>query len=68
MPSSMSNSSKEELMELPSDERRYFFIAGDKIVIPEACYVVFFSPDGQVIHPELKAVMRVPISTDKEED
>lgn len=54
-------------MELPNDERKYAFETGDTIVIPEACYIVFFSPDGQIIHPELSAIMTIPILADEEE-
>ena len=48
-------------MKLSNSEKRYAFVSGDEIIIPKACYIVFFSPDGRVIHPEFKAVMKIPI-------
>ena len=47
-------------MKLPDNEKKYYFLAGDELIIPEACYVVFFSVNGRVIHPELSAIMRIP--------
>jgi len=46
---------------LPTGEQRYYFTAGDKVMIPEACFVAFFSPDGKVIHPTFNAKVEIDL-------
>ena len=41
-------------------EKKYFFVAGDEITISQACQVIFYSLDGEIIYPEFRAVMSIP--------
>ena len=48
-------------------EKKYYFVAGDVITIPEACQVVFYSLEGETIYPEFRAVMVLPKELREEE-